>query len=321
MNTAPLLNLLHAAGSRVIESVSSFPDGAVETLPRPVATLDTLPGLATRIHDAALSATNPAIVKQALARASLAPDAAERLIALQDFYPVVHQGDTCVLRVVPHMPHLLVSEFCPTVFSYAAQGVIEVPGLEFVRAKIHELLADELHRARVPTATLHVLGKHMLVTRERVPNLEVVVKAWMGGSTVHKYGGITDSIAKGTRHGPDVRFDWRQKPPADDEPMSDDQANRFIDVRRAKALVRRAFLYLQQRLKGIDLELLDGCFFVNESGQILVSEISTDNLRFVYIGKDPELQRVFDLKAPKELALAKAEALLGLLEGTYGNYP
>lgn len=123
--------------------------------------------------------------------------------------------------------------------------------------------------------------------------IEVVVKTEHVGTPDHRYynmsncknrfGGYFKSKTKYPE--PFVRFDWRN-PNEDlngnrlcDEVMSETFANYFINVENAKVTALKAFNILKDFLANKSLELIDICFFIDQDGKCIFSEISPDCLR------------------------------------------
>lgn len=237
-----------------------------------------------------------------------------------DALPTYFEGDSRILKKTED-PDILLAKLKPTVFSLADAGVVEVPGIDKVRTELNAYLCQLLHDNGVQTSTLTTEGDIITMRKERVPPIEVVVKAAHIGTPKHIYRGMSNyqtrlgrPISDGKRHTPYVRFDWRNPLPEEDACMPDALADRFIDTEVAKRTALKAFGVLQNTLSRHGLELLDICFFMNESGDTICAEISTDNCRIAYSGHDSDLKALFASRK-KEDALARGKAVLSLLRG------
>lgn len=221
-----------------------------------------------------------------------------------DKLPLLHQGDSREIRLVPSHPDLVIQYLNPKVFSFVDGGAVDVPGSNVPRAKLNELFCQLLRDNGIATTTLLTHGCHVLMERENVANIEVVVKGALIGSPKHLYPKLGDYP---TRHGhfikplephePYVRFDWRDPTSKNDIVMPEGLADQFIHVANAKALALKAFYCLKQYLNSRDFDLLDCCFFMNTTGTVICAEVSPDNLGgIVYRGSDPKLQALFQSK-------------------------
>jgi phosphoribosylaminoimidazole-succinocarboxamide synthase len=138
----------------------------------------------------------------------------------------------------------------------------------------------------------------VLVTEERVPPIEVVVKAALVGTPARVYHGIVgrrdrfgEPFEANQPHAPYVRFDYRNPLQTDagvplrDECLPLALAERFIDVERASERALSTFEIVRGMLRPLGLGALDACFLFDETGSVLCSEISPDNMRVKRAGR------------------------------------
>lgn len=86
---------------------------------------------------------------------------------------------------------------------------------------------------------------------------------------------------------PIVRFDWRNpfKHPETqiqlaDEVLCDEQANLFIDVKKARTTALKTFNILSDFLQTKNIVIYDLCLFISEDGKTVFGEISPDCGRY-----------------------------------------
>ena len=70
---------------------------------------------------------------------------------------------------------------------------------------------------------------------------------------------------------------------------------------------------LKKHLNLYQLDILDICFFMNETGECICGEVSTDNSQIIYKGNDPDLIELFSIR-DKESTLKKAQKILEILK-------
>jgi phosphoribosylaminoimidazole-succinocarboxamide synthase len=239
---------------------------------------------------------------------------AERFDDLTLFF----EGNSRILRETDH-PVFLLSKLKPTIFSIKANGPIPLPGIDVIRTKLNAVFCDVLHRAGIRTSTIATEGDFILMSNEKVAPIEVVVKGALVGSPKHLYKGIGDvptrsgpSLGIGVQHPPYVRFDWRNPLPEQDACMPPALAEYFIDTSQAEITALKSFEALKAFLKPLSLDLLDICFFMNESGDCICAEVSTDNSQIIYTGNDEALAALFSTK-DKETMLIKAKKILNII--------
>lgn len=246
-------------------------------------------------------------------------DAVQRYESL----PVFHSGDSREIRSIAERPDLLIAKLQPRIYSFEANGSIDAPGTESIRAKVNAHLCGVLHAAGLRTTTLATQDSFVLMSKENVASrIEAVFKTRFSGSPKHRYKDLPevptrtgDTIAVNEAHPPYIRFDWRNPPPDEDQVLPDGLADRFVDVQSARQTVMAAYEALRQHLQPRDLELLDGCFFLSQDGRVICAEVSCDNMRFAYRGHNLTYQGIFNDKA-KDNVLRKWELIHSLLTRT-----
>ena len=176
-------------------------------------------------------------------------------------------------------------------------------GTEEVRArfsaKVFRRMAAYPGATHLATAFLGLVESPLgpLLAEEVVEscNIEVRVKRFHIGSPLHRYRYCERHF---TAHGgkplqrwsrfedPVVCFDWRHPLRDDDgnrladEPLPDDYAAIWIDdIVRAKQVARRAFIWIEQLFAQVNLQLIDICFFIDRTGNVIYGEISPDCMR------------------------------------------
>jgi phosphoribosylaminoimidazole-succinocarboxamide synthase len=272
-----------------------------------------------------------AITDRELAR--LCEDAAARFVEL----PLHHRGESTETRRT-EVPFMLAQRFVPSLnsMSRGRKGTLE--GTETLRQQISRIFWERLHSHRIATCHLAWKDGTVLVTEERVPPIEVVVKAALVGTPARVYHGI---LGRGDRfgrpfeanqpHAPYVRFDYRNPlqteagTPLRDECLPLALADRFIDVERASERALATFEIVRGMLRGLDLDALDACFLFDETGSVLCSEVSPDNMRVKRVGwtERREAADSFDKDLWRggeggELIIAQWTALRDWLEERYG---
>lgn len=238
------------------------------------------------------------------ALASLCEDAAARFDDL-DLY---HRGASAELRRTA-VPGLLIQRLIPSLNSISRGRSGSVEGTARLRQEISAVLWSRLHRAGLPTCHLARADDHVLVSEERIPPVEVIVKAALVGTPARVYHGLvgrTDRFGQPfvahAGHAPYVRFDYRNplRTAAGellrDECLPDALADRLIDTRQAAAFALRAFALVDDALRSLDLTVLDACFILDETGGVLCYELSPDNMRVKRAGwgADPRPDDEFD---------------------------
>jgi phosphoribosylaminoimidazole-succinocarboxamide synthase len=204
-------------------------------------------------------------------------------------------------------------ELKPTVYSFTHNRAGVIEGSDVIRYECCKILCKLLQKNGVRHSyTDYVDGriKSQLVYEPRVfePDdmsayhislvpkfcpIEVVVKRQHVGTPMHRYydmGSYTTRFGtkitnQSTYPSPMVRFDWRnpnQSPSGErlcDEVMTEEFANFYIDVRKAKVTAILAFNVLSNFLEKRGLVLQDICFFIDEEGSCVFSEITPDCMR------------------------------------------
>jgi len=228
-----------------------------------------------------------------------------------DLLPTYFEGNSRILKQSSSADFLL-ERLKPTIFSHLANGPIPLPGIDRVRRRLSSYFCQLLEASGIKTATWDSVGELALIHKEKVAPIEVVVKSAFIGSPKHLYLGLDKRVGRdgtllnvGDRHPPYVRFDWRNPLPEPDRVIPEALADRFIDTQKAKTTALLAFKCLREHLLQKSFDLLDICFFMNETGDTICGEVSTDNTQIIYTGSDPELKVLFS-KREKEAMLERA---------------
>jgi len=235
---------------------------------------------------------------------ALCTDAAARF----DELPLAHRGHSAELRRTA-VPGILIQRLIPSLNSISRRRRGSVEGTARLRQEISRVLLSRLHGAGLATCHLAAGDDSMLISEERIPPIEVIVKAALIGTPARIYHGLlgrTDRFGhpftQHAAHAPYVRFDYRN-PLHDaagellrDECMPLALADRLIDTQRAAEAALRGFAVIQQALRSVQLDVLDACFIFDESGQVLCYELSPDNMRVKRVGwaQSPRSDDEFD---------------------------
>ncbi|MEK7498362.1 MAG: hypothetical protein AAB611_00695 [Patescibacteria group bacterium] len=172
-----------------------------------------------------------------------------------------------------------------------------------------------------------------LPSSHTAPPIEVIVKRFHGGTSKHRYRGMDGSVVRSSHpffagqriHVDDaypvpiVRFDWRN-PFQDkngnrvqDEPLSEDMADLYIDVKIACATARRVYEALETFLDKCDIICYDICLFIAADGETVYGEVSQDCGRFRHFDFGSLDKDVWRAGGSSEQVLEKWEKLLELI--------
>lgn len=233
--------------------------------------------------------------------------------------PTYFEGNSRILKQTDHA-NLLLCKLKPTVFSIQTNGSVNVEGIDLVRTRLNALFSAHLYQHNIATSTLFTANNLILMRKESVAPIEVIVKAAFVGSPKHLYKQMDktptrfgDTLQANQPHAPYVRFDWRNPLPDSDQCLPLALAHYFIDTTQAESTTLKAFGVLRTLLRSVDLDLLDICFFMNAAGDVICGEISTDNSRIIYTGRDEKACELF-ASPDKHTILKRAETILHLLE-------
>jgi phosphoribosylaminoimidazole-succinocarboxamide synthase len=205
--------------------------------------------------------------------------------------PLYHRGESTEIRRTA-IEGLLLQRLTPSLNSITHRRKGTVAGTDRLRHDISRFFWAILHRHQIPTCHLAYHDEHVLISEERIPPVEVIVKAAMVGTPSRIYHGLLERTDRFGRrfeahqdHEPYVRFDYRNplRSPSGqllrDECMPLALADRLIDTRRATASALAVFDVVRTVGARVELEVLDACFLFDETGRTLAYEISPDNMR------------------------------------------
>ncbi|MGV8086536.1 MAG: hypothetical protein ACP5N1_02810 [Candidatus Woesearchaeota archaeon] len=127
----------------------------------------------------------------------------------------------------------------------------------------------------------------MIRFAKSIPPLEIVWKKYLVGTMKHNLKKV-DSYK--TKTGTNilyeekfpkefVRFDWRNPLPDKDECIPDDFAEFYINTNAAKKVSTLVSQIINNLLQKKGYELADICYFMNEDGNMIYSEITPDGMR------------------------------------------
>ena len=238
-----------------------------------------------------------------------------------DNLPLYFEGGSRILKSLKD-PDYLICKFKPTIFSIKANGPVPLPGIDTIRTKLNDVFSRVLHEHGVQTSTVKTEDDLVLMKKEKVPPIEIVVKSSFVGSPKHIYKTLSEHVGRngekllvGARHQPYVRFDWRNPLPDEDIAMPPGLADHFIDTKIAEKTALSAYGILKELLNKHEFDLIDICFFMNEAGNVICAEVSTDNTQIIYTGHDPKLSSLF-AERDKEKMLQKGQIIYDKVTST-----
>ena len=231
-----------------------------------------------------------------------------------EYLPLVKEGESKIIRYLGRGKVAI--RLKPTIYSYSQNRYGIIPNSEKIRVQACKILVDELNKnevkhsfyyydermeALVASLIIEPTANGLFFTPQdiNIDNLpvfcplEVIVKSSHVGTPKYRYRYIdkyptrNGQIIKEGESYPNtiVRFDWRN-PLHDennqrlaDEVMAEDMADWWMDTKQARKTAKKAFVILEKYLLARGIKLLDICFFIDTSGQIIYSEISPDCMR------------------------------------------
>lgn len=225
--------------------------------------------------------------------------------------PIYHIGQSKEIRYTK-IDGVLIQKLIPSLSSITNKTKGYIENLDKIRNDITSIFIEILHRHNIKTCYLQRHEEYMLINEMYVPPIEVIIKSAFVGTPTKIYHNISkyeDRFGKklniGQTHEPYVRFDFRN-PLQDekgnfvrDECMPNFLANRYIDIEEAEYNALNIFEIIQNTLNEIDLKVLDCCLLFDETGRVLCSEISPDNMRIKSI--DWNIQDGFSNDFDKDL--------------------
>ena len=214
--------------------------------------------------------------------------------------PLVVEGESKEIRALDD--NYCIIYFKPTIYSFTYNRTGIVEGSNIPRVHVSKVLCELLKTNGIKHAYLDY-GDEFVLARiiKDAPNIEVVVKANHTGTSKHRYYGMGKSHVRKSHPyyadmtirdmepypAPIVRFDWRNpfwEPETHkmlaDEVMCDDQADYYIDVKKAKKTAALTFSILSDFLATKDIVIYDLCLFISEDGETVYGEISPDCGRY-----------------------------------------
>lgn len=251
---------------------------------------------------------------------------------------IVAEGHSKIVRRLNDKYDLV--EYKPTVHSHKKQRAGVVNGTDFARMAMFRNMIEILWVNRIHHTTVYIGDRYLLVEhldKDDIPNIEIIVKAYLTGTDKHRYYGMEESkvIFDGELRGikkyakPYVRFDWRNPNhhpdtgrPLGDEAMSEGLAQYFINVDVTKKTVLAAFEVIGQFLRDYcDIEILDICFMTTKDGSRLYYEISPDCARLYKIHEDDSVDKdVWRAGGSSDLVLEKWKEAGRITEENLINY-
>ena len=241
--------------------------------------------------------------------------------------PLFSSGNSKELRRTT-VPGILICRFLPTLYSYTHNRSGVVPGTDALRLRISRIFWRHLHQIGVKTSYLACSPGYVLVSQERIPPVEVIVKRALVGTPAHIYHGLFEHrdrfdrhFIKGERHPSYVRFDYRNPLTAEtgerlrDEMLPLPLADRLINTEAASDLALRTAAAIEALLNAVGLQLLDICLFLDQSGTVLCGEISPDNMRVKSMANGADFDKdLWRKDRPTEELMAQWADLLSRLD-------
>ena len=227
--------------------------------------------------------------------------------------PLIIEGESKIVREVGPSGldtdlNLVVIQLKPTIYSYTHNRAGIIEGTESLRLKCSKVFLDVVRSQGIPHAYIQISEKFALARRIITPPpIEVIVKAFHTGTPKHRYFAMEQSkVRQSHPQFPGfpieieqkyptnyVRFDWRNplKHPEtqvrlSDEPLCDEHADFYIDTSKARVTAHKAFDAMVKFLGERGIVLVDICFMIDETGDMIWGEISQDCGRYQYVGKE-----------------------------------
>ena len=235
--------------------------------------------------------------------------------------------------------NISVISMVPSLYSFTFNRYDMVPGTDELRSKLWKLFGTIINRnyhrylTNIPMSdkaldrlfwsrgtesplissylgTVDHIGNtyNIALWEETLPPIEVVWKQSHYGTMKHNLKGVDQWPTRnnGTPiHDecqypiPFIRFDWRNPLPDKDECIPDEFANFYVDVENSKSTVLIVTKILQLILAQKGYNLIDLCYFINEKGTTIFSEITPDGMRIQKSGDsfDKDLWRTGKAKS------------------------
>lgn len=228
-----------------------------------------------------------------------------------------------------------VIKLLPTIYSFTANRAGVVEGSDILRLRASRIFSRVLEKAGIHHAYKFIGDLFILAEWiEEDPNVEVIVKAYHSGTSKHRYYGMAGQHVRkgslfqdyafsdmGAYPWPIVRFDWRNpmhhpttQARMADEPMPDDIADWWIDVRTAKKTALSVFKALSDFLATHQIVIYDLCLFIDAKGKTVFGEISPDCGRFRHFDLGELDKDVWRAGGSSTELLKKWETLVSMIE-------
>lgn len=213
--------------------------------------------------------------------------------------PLFVEGESKEIRLLNDSVGIIY--FKPTIYSFTSNRTGIVEGSNIPRVSVSQVLCELLKENGIEHSYIDYSNEFVITHIVKAPNIEVVVKANHTGTSKHRYFGMSGSTVRESHpyYGgmliedmqpypePIVRFDWRNpfKHPETqiqlaDEVLCDEQANLFIDVKKARTTALKTFNVLSDFLQTKNIVIYDLCLFISEDGKTVFGEISPDCGRY-----------------------------------------
>lgn len=235
--------------------------------------------------------------------------------------PLVAEGESKIIKYLGG--GYCATKYKPTIYSFTHNRCAVVEGSDIERVRATKVFLKVLKMHGIPHSYIDVVNGFIISkllleeASERnpnpfrpddisimglkyVPNIEVIVKRYLTGTTKHQLHGFSGStVYKG--HSlfegfkieneepfpiPIVRFDWRNPlkdengTRLDDKALPEDLASFFINTKKAKLLALKTYNAISDFLNHCDIICQDVCLFSTTDGQMVFGEISQDCGRF-----------------------------------------
>jgi len=223
-------------------------------------------------------------------------------ISFEEFrkLPLIVEGESKEIR--KWTDDLCLIFFKPTIYSFSQNRTGIVEGSNKLRMECSKYMVEAIKKKGVKHAYID-FGENFVLAKiiNNPPNIETVVKAAHTGTSKHRYYAMSKFPIRDNHPYyankqilplepyPEtiVRFDWRNPfwKPEDgsklaDEALSDDMADFFIDVKKAKITAQITFHALQEFLAEKNIVIQDLCLFISSDGETVYGEISQDCGRY-----------------------------------------
>lgn len=216
--------------------------------------------------------------------------------------PLFVEGESKEIRVLDKDNKYCIIYFKPTVYSFTANRTGIVEGSNIPRVRVSDVIVKELIKHGIDHSYISCGDQYVISELiPNAPNIEVICKNFHTGTSKHRYYRMNGSTVRKSHPYfggfkikdmesypcPIIRFDWRNPffNPEDhhmmaDEVLCEEQADWYIDTKKARKTAAKTFSIVSDFLDTKDIVCYDLCLFITEEGDKVFGEISPDCGRF-----------------------------------------